>query len=47
MRGMDAIVVQITKEFNATLVSLDDEMIAKAEGIVKVKSVDTLIHSIS
>lgn len=44
MRGMDAIVVQITKEFNATLVSLDDEMIAKAEGIVKVKSVDTLIH---
>ncbi len=46
MRGMDAIVVQITKEFNATLVSLDDEMIAKAEGIVKVKPVDTLIHLI-
>lgn len=43
MRGMDAVVVQIAKEFNATLVSLDKEMTAKAEGIVKVKNVKALV----
>lgn len=42
MRGMDAIVVQIAKEFDAILVSLDNEMIEKAKGIVKVKSVSAL-----
>jgi len=44
VRGMDAIVIQIAKEFNATLVSLDNEMTAKAEGIVEVKSVDPLVR---
>ncbi|MBM4402543.1 MAG: type II toxin-antitoxin system VapC family toxin [Candidatus Cloacimonetes bacterium] len=44
VRGMDAIVIQIANEFNATLVSLDSEMVAKAEGVVKVKSVETLIQ---
>jgi len=43
MRGMDAIVVQIANEFNAPLVSLDNDMIAKAKGIVKVKYVDKLV----
>lgn len=43
MRGMDAIVVQIAKEFDAILVSLDDEMTEKAKGIVKVKSVDAVV----
>ena len=40
---MDAIVVQIAKEFKAILVSLDNEMIKKAKGIVKVKSVEALV----
>lgn len=44
LRGMDAIVVQIASEFNATLVTLDNEMIEKADGIVEVKSVETLIR---
>lgn len=43
MRGMDAIVVQIAREFDAILVSLDDEMIKKAKNIVKVKSVNELV----
>jgi predicted nucleic acid-binding protein len=37
VRGMDAIVIQIAKEFNATLISLDNEMIRKAKRIVEVK----------
>jgi predicted nucleic acid-binding protein len=44
MRGMDAIVVQIAREFNATLVSLDSEMIRKANGMVRIKSVDALVQ---
>ena len=44
---MDAIVIQIAKEFNAALISLDDEMTKKAEGIVRVKSVDTLVQIIT
>jgi predicted nucleic acid-binding protein len=43
MPGMDAIVLQIAKEFDAILVSLDDEMIDKAKGIVKVESVEALV----
>jgi predicted nucleic acid-binding protein len=43
MRGMDAIVVQVAREFNATLISLDKEMTAKAEGIVNVKKVQALL----
>jgi hypothetical protein len=42
MGGMDAIVLQIAKEFDAVLVSIDDEMIDKAKGIVKVESVEAL-----
>lgn len=44
MRGMDAIVAQIAREFNATLVSLDSEMIRKANGMVRIKSVDALVQ---
>ena len=44
MRGMDAIVVQIAREFNTTLVSLDSEMIIKAKSTVKIKSVDALVQ---
>ena len=42
VRGMDAIVIQVAKEFNSALVSLDYEMTVKAGNIVEIKSVDTL-----
>ena len=42
VRGMDAIVIQIAKEFNSTLVSLDNEITMRVEGIVEIKSADTL-----
>ena len=37
MRGMDAIVVQIAKEYGTSLVTLDNEMISKATGIANIK----------
>lgn len=37
MRGMDAIVVQTAKEYGTSLVTLDNEMISKATGFVKIK----------
>jgi predicted nucleic acid-binding protein len=37
MRGMDAIVVQTVKEYSTSLVTLDNEIISKATGIVKIK----------
>ena len=40
LRGMDAIVVQAADEFDATLVSLDEEMLDRSRKIVKIKSVD-------
>jgi predicted nucleic acid-binding protein len=43
LKGMDAIVVQVAKEMDSFLVSLDDDMIKKAKPIVKVKSLDELI----
>lgn len=42
MRGMDAIVVQLAKEFNTTLVSLDSDVVSKAKYIVKVKDAGKL-----
>jgi predicted nucleic acid-binding protein len=32
MRGMDAIVIQVAKEFNTDLVSFDEEMMSKVGG---------------
>jgi predicted nucleic acid-binding protein len=40
LRGMDAIIVQIAQEFDTYLVTLDEEMIRKAETIIKIKSID-------
>lgn len=37
IRGMDAVVVQITKENNCTLVTLDSEMALKAKNLVQVE----------
>ncbi|MFC1715313.1 type II toxin-antitoxin system VapC family toxin [Candidatus Poribacteria bacterium] len=40
LRGMDAVVVQVAQEFDATLVTLDLEMIDKAEHIVNVRGAE-------
>jgi predicted nucleic acid-binding protein len=42
VRGMDAVVIQIAKEFDAMLVSLDKEMVEKAKTIVKIKDVEEI-----
>ncbi|MGQ9631397.1 MAG: type II toxin-antitoxin system VapC family toxin [bacterium] len=46
LRGMDAIVVQVAEEFEAILVTLDEEMADKARGIVTVKEIGTLLAEI-
>lgn len=43
LRGMDAIVVQIAKENNCALVTLDQEMAEKAKEIIPVESIEKLI----
>lgn len=43
VRGMDAVVIQIAKENDASLVSLDKEMVEKAKLVVKIKDVEDLI----
>ena len=42
VRGMDAIVIQIAKEYDATLVTLDKEMANKAKRTVVVKDVNDI-----
>ncbi len=42
VRGMDAIVIQIAKEFDSFLVSLDGEMVKRAKSVVTVKDVEDL-----
>ena len=42
LRGMDAVVVQIAHEFDATLITLDQEMMDRAKSIVKIRSVEKL-----
>ena len=40
LKGMDAIVVQVAEEFDTTSVSLDEEMMDRAESIVNIKNVE-------
>lgn len=40
VRGVDAIVIQIAEEFNATLLSLDYEIIKNVACLVKTKAID-------
>ena len=40
VRGMDAIVIQIAKEFNAPLVSLDTEMLERSKSIIDIKKIN-------
>ncbi len=42
VRGMDAIVIQIAKEFNIPLITLDKEMIEKAKSFIHISAVDDL-----
>jgi predicted nucleic acid-binding protein len=42
VRGMDAIVIQIAKEFNIPLITLDKEMIEKAKSFIDISAVDDL-----
>lgn len=43
LRGMDAIIVQVTQERKTILVTLDEEMIEKSKRIVTVKEVDAIL----
>ena len=40
VRGMDAIIIQIAREFNIPLVSLDIEMLERSKSIVKIRDVE-------
>jgi len=40
VRGMDAIVLQIAREFHSALVSLDEEMLAQARGLARVEGIE-------
>ena len=40
LRGMDAILVQIAQEFDAILISLDEEILKKAGRVVKIRHID-------
>jgi predicted nucleic acid-binding protein len=42
VRGKDAIVIQVAKEFGIPLVTLDVEIIEKARGIVEMADLDVL-----
>lgn len=42
VRGMDAIVIQVAKEFDVPLVSLDTEMTDKAKSLVKIDLIESL-----
>lgn len=42
VRGMDAIVIQIAKEFDIPLITLDKEMIEKAESLIDIRTIDGL-----
>jgi predicted nucleic acid-binding protein len=40
VRGMDAIVIQIAREFNVPLVSLDSEMLERSKSIIRINEVE-------
>lgn len=44
VRGMDAIVIQTSKEFNASLISLDKEMNDRAKSIVKIENINNICN---
>lgn len=44
VRGMDAIVVQIAKEFKAPLVSLDGEMTKRAKMVVEIVNIEDMVN---
>ena len=40
VRGMDAIVIQVAREYNAPMVSMDMEMVEKAKQVVEIKGLN-------
>ena len=42
VRGMDAVVMQVAKEFGSTLVTLDEDLARRASSIVTVRAVGSL-----
>jgi predicted nucleic acid-binding protein len=42
VRGMDAIVIQVAKEFGIPLITLDVEIIEKAKGVIEILDLDSL-----
>lgn len=46
LRGMDAIIVQVAAENEATLVTLDEEMADKGKEIITVEEVETLLDEL-
>ena len=42
LRGMDAVVVQVAREFEAGLVSLDEELVHKARSVATVINIEEL-----
>ena len=42
VRGMDAIVIQVAKELGIPLITLDTEIIEKAQGIIEILQLDAL-----
>jgi len=42
-RGMDAIVIQVAREFDSPLISLDADMIGRAGSIVKTEAAEDLV----
>jgi len=47
MRGMDAVVVQVTKEKKGTLITFDEEMAAKAREAVKILTSKDFMHTLN
>ena len=43
VRGMDALIIQTAKEYNASLVSFDNEMTKRAKEVVKVADIEKFI----
>ena len=43
VRGMDAIVIQVAREYNAPMVSMDMEMVEKAKQVVEIKGLNDFV----
>ena len=44
LRGMDALLLQVAQEMQATLVTLDDELLKSVRGLIPVQSIEALVR---